>query len=258
MYKTMIDFNLEIDLDPTRVKNSPIFVAGLPGMGLTGKQAADYLIEQFNATKVGYINAPHLASPVISSHNGVVEDLMNELFQLYYAEVGEKSFLIFTGITQPSSPEWQHHLSYKVIDTLRIYKPKIIYTFAATPIYSYRWAVNVYGIATRRDLLEELRLYGVIPFKGEGVISGVNGLLIGYGKRFGIDGIILLGETYLTTGRDLIAPLSLLRVFSKIVDVEIDLRKMEELAISFHKKFSEYVKGEKGEDTGPEKLGYIS
>ncbi|MCX8188245.1 MAG: PAC2 family protein [Nitrososphaeria archaeon] len=254
----MIGLDLKINLDPNRVKDNLIFVAGLPGMGLTGKQAADYLIEQFNASKVGCIKASHLASPVISSHDGVVEDLMNELFQLYYADVGEKSFLIFTGITQPSSPEWQHHLSYKIVDQIRVYRPKIIYTFAATPIYSYRWAVNVYGIATRRDLLEELRLYGVIPFKGEGVISGVNGLLVGYGKRFGIDGIILLGETYLTAGRDLIAPLSLLRVFSKIVNVEIDLRKMEDLALSFHKKFSEYVKREKSEETDSEKLGYIS
>ncbi len=254
----MIDFELKINLDHNRIKDNLIFVAGLPGMGLTGKQAADYLIEQFNATKVGYINAPHLASPVISSHDGVVEDLMNELFQLYYAEVGGKNFLIFTGITQPPSPEWQHSLSYKIVDAIRVYKPKIIYTFAATPIYSYRWAVNVYGIATRRDLLEELRLYGVIPFKGEGVISGVNGLIIGYGKRFNIDGIILLGETYLTSGRDLIAPLSLLRIFSKIVDVEIDLRKMEDLALSFHKKFSEYVKGVKSGEEGPETLGYIS
>lgn len=254
----MIDLNFKVNLDPNRVKDNLIFVAGLPGMGLTGKQAADYLIEQFNATKVASINVPYLASPVISSHDGVVEDLMNELFKLYYAEVGGKSFLIFTGITQPPSPEWQHHLSHKIVDAIRIYRPKIIYTFAATPIYSYRWAVNVYGIATRRDLLEELRLHGVIPFRGEGVISGVNGLLVGYGKQFDIDGVILLSETYLTTGRDFIAPLSLLRIFSKIVGVEIDLRKMEDLALSFHKKFSEYVKEEKSEETSSEKLGYIS
>lgn len=254
----MLDLNFVVDLDPSIVRDNLIFVAGLPGMGLTGKQAADYLIEQFNAVKVCSVNAPYLASPVISSHDGVVEDLMNELFKLYYAEAGGKQFLIFTGITQPPSPEWQHQLSYKIIDAIRVYRPKIIYTFAATPIYSYRWNVNVYGIATRRDLLDELRVHGVIPFKGEGVISGVNGLLVGYGKQFGIDGVILLGETYLTAGRDFIAPLSLLRVFSKVINVEIDLRKMEDLALSFHRKFYEYVKEEKREESEQENLGYIS
>jgi len=254
----MLDLNFVIDLDPAKVRGDLVFVAGLPGMGLTGKQAADYLIEQFNAVKVCSVNAPYLASPVVSSYDGVVEDLMNELFKIYFAEAGGKQFLIFTGVTQPPSPEWQHHLSYKIVDAIKVYRPKIIYTFAATPIYSYRWNVNVYGIATRRDLLDELRVHGVIPFKGEGVISGVNGLLVGYGKQFGIDGVILLSETYLTAGRDLIAPLSLLRIFSKIVNVEIDLRKMEDLALSFHRKFSEYVKEEKGEEAEEERLGYIS
>ena len=249
---------LEISLDIGRGQiDKPTVIAGLPGMGLTGKQAVDYLIEVFNARKIGNIEAGYLASPIITTHDGVVDDLMSELFTFYYTNVGGEDYILFTGVTQPPSPEWQHELSRKVIETLLEYKPHIIYTLAATPIFSYKWEVSVYGVATKRELLEELRLYGVIPMQGEGVISGVNGLLIGYGKKHGIDGVVLMGETYLTNARDYIAPLAVLRILSRVLHLDIDLRKMEELALAFHKEFSAALTSKKP-DKDKGSLGYIS
>lgn len=251
-----MQIKVKLDLDRVHVKN-PIFIAGLPGMGLTGKQAVDHLIEVFNARKIGYIEASFLASPIITTHDGVVDDMMAELFKFYHAKMNGKDFLFFTGITQPPSPEWQHYLSYKVVDVIKEFSPKIIYTLAATPIFSYKWEVDVYGVATNRDLLDELRLYGVIPMQGEGVISGVNGLLIGYGKQMDIEGVVLMSETYLTSGRDYIAPLHILRILSRILDTEIDLKKLEDLALAFHKEFSKVLASKKKkEESGS--LGYIS
>ena len=251
-----MEINIKFDLKESEV-NEPIFIAGLPGMGLTGKQAVDYLIDVFNARKIGHIEAPFLYSPVITTHEGTVDDMMNELFKFYYADVDGRDLLFFTGITQPPSPEWQHYLSYKVISVVRNFQPKTIYTLAATPIFSYKWEVNVYGVATNRDILDELRMYGVIPMKGEGIISGVNGLLIGYGKQIGIDGAVLMSETYLTSGRDYIAPLYLLRIFSRILNMEIDLKKLEDLALAFHKEFSEALTSKKKKESSGS-LGYIS
>jgi hypothetical protein len=251
-----MDMKMTLELDHKKVEN-PIIIAGLPGMGLTGKQAVDYLIDVFNARKVGKIESSYLSSPVITTHDGVVDDMLSELFGFYHAKVDDKDFILFTGITQPPSPEWQHRLSNDTVRALKEYSPTVIYTLAATPIFSYKWDVSVYGVATKRELLEELRLYGVIPMHGEGVISGVNGLLIGYGKRYGIDGVVLMGETYLTNSRDYIAPLAVLRMLSKILDVEIDLGRLEEVALAFHKEFSEAIAAKKPDkDKGT--LGYIS
>jgi hypothetical protein len=249
-----VDLRLTLNLKGI---SQPIIIAGLPGMGLTGKQAVDYLIETFHAKKVGGIDAPYLSSPVITTHDGLVDDLMSELFSFYCARVDDKDYIFFTGVTQPPSPEWQHRLSYMVIDNLMEYSPKMIFTLAATPIFSYKWEVSVYGVATRRDLLEELRLHGVIPMVGEGVISGVNGLLIGYGKMRGVDGVVLMGETYFTNSQDMIAPLAVLRTLSRILDIDIDLKRMEERALSFHKEYTAAMAARKEErDKGS--LGYIS
>ncbi len=248
--------NIEFDLKKNEI-NKPVFIAGLPGMGLTGKQAVDHLIDVFNARKIGHIEAAFLSSPIITTHEGIVDDMINELFTFYYTNINGKDFLLFTGITQPPSPEWQHYLSHKVVSLISEFQPAIIYTLAATPIFSYKWEVDVYGVATNRELLEELRMYGVIPMQGEGVISGVNGLLIGYGKQIGVDGAVLMSETYLTSGRDYIAPLNLLRVFSRILGIEINLKKLEDLALAFHKEFSEVLTSKKSEK-GSKSLGYIS
>lgn len=255
MYLFKLEFT--ITLKPSRLRN-PIFVAGLPGMGLTGKQAVDYLTEKLNSEKVGYIVAPYLSSPVVTSYDGIIEDIPEELYRLYFAETDDKQFLLFTGTTQPLSPEWQHQLAYTVVKAIKEFNPRIMYTFAATPIYTYKREANVYCVASRKDLLEELSLYGVIPMFGEGAISGVNGLLIGYGKKFGIDGVILLGETYLTGGRDYIAPLSILKAFSRIVNIKIDLSKLEELAAAFHREFTSYLAEKRKEEERREKLAYIS
>lgn len=249
-----IKINLKLDVESVR---DPIVIAGLPGMGLTGKQAVDHLIEEFKAKKVGNIKAPFLSSPVITTNDGLVSDMLEELFTFYYSKIDGQSFIFFTGITQPPSPEWQHNLSRIVVDKLAEYGPQIIYTLAATPIYTYKWDVAVYGVATKMEILEDLKFYGVIPMTGEGVISGVNGLLIGYGKRLGIDGVVLMGETYLTTGRDYLAPLALVRTISRIFDVEVDTSKLERLALAFHEEISRALSKKKGRDEEGS-LGYIS
>ena len=251
-----LDLEFEIRIDRESVKN-PIVIAGLPGMGLTGKQAVDHLIEEFRAKKVGSIKAPFLSSPVITTNDGLVADMVEELFTFYYARVNGQDFIFFTGITQPPSPEWQHNLSRMVVEELSGYSPSIIYTLAATPIYNYKWDVSVYGVATKMEILEDLKFYGVIPMVGEGVISGVNGLLIGYGKRMGVDGVVLMGETYLTTGRDYIAPLALVRTMARILDVEVDTSKLEKLAIAFHEEISKTLTRKKGKED-EDSLGYIS
>lgn len=251
-----MDPEIYIELDKRDVIR-PIVIAGLPGMGLTGKQSVDFLIEEFHARRVGAIKSIFLSSPVVTTRDGVIEDMVSELFTFYYKEYNGRDFILFTGITQPPSPEWQHNLSRMVIDALAPYKPEVIITLAATPIFTYKWDVLVYGVATRRELVEELRIKGIIPMQGEGYISGVNGLLVGYGKSRGIDGMILMGETYLTNGRDYIAPLAVVRAVSRILDLDLDLSRLERIALAFHKEYSESLKESKKKE-GDDSLGYIS
>jgi len=250
----MLEINLRID----RKLNDPIMIAGLPGMGLTGKQALDHLIKVFNAKKVSSIKTPFLGSPAISVHNGLVEDIPEEIYTFFLARMGNRDVILFTSQSQPATPEWQHIVALKAIEAADRCGVSFVYTLAATPIPYFKDEAEVYGVATSPDLVEMLRLNGVKPLAGEGAISGINGLLLGYAKKYGMNGICLLGETYLVSGMDKIAPIAVLKALSRILKVEIDVSDLEREAKAFKEQFAmttKYLMKRKGEEE--EKPRYI-
>lgn len=249
----------EIELIISRKLEDPIMIAGLPGMGLTGKQALDYLIKLTNATKISTIRSPYLGVPAVSIHNGLVEDIPEEIYSFFLANIEGRDVILFTSQSQPATPEWQHIVAYKAIETVARLGVKMVYTLAATPITYFKENVDVYGVATSPDLVEILRLNGVKPLMGEGAISGINGLLLGYAKKFGIQAICLLGETYFVSGADKIAPTAVLRALSKILKIDLDLDELLKEAEKFKKQISLAAKTylARREDEDREKPKYI-
>jgi len=249
-----MDINFKLKIKELDIKN-PVVIAGLPGMGYTGKQAVDHLIKVLNAEKISDIKSPYLNAPVITTLNGVLQDLQEELYSFYYAKTGKYDFILFTGVIQPPSGEWQHYLSLKAIEAVKDLNIKWLFTLAATPIEYYKYDVKVYGVATSRDLLEYLQINGVIPMPGEGVISGMNGLLLGYAKKYNIEAASLLAETFLVSSKDFIAPYVILKMLGRILKFEFNLKELEDRAKVFHTEYLARVKREKKEERG---LGYIS
>ena len=247
---------VKIKLNLDRDIGSLYVVAGLPGMGLSGKQAVDHLIKTLDVEKVSSIESDFLNPPAVSTLNGIIDDIPPEIFTFYYAKKDSKDLLLFTGNVQPLSAEWQHIMSKSVVKALEGYDVAAIFTLAATPIEYYKYDVSIYGVATSRQFLNELVAYGVIPMEGEGVISGMNGLIIGYAKQYGYNGAVLMAETFLRTSQDVIAPYALLRILSKILKLELDLRELEERANLFHREYLKYLK--KAPEKSDKGLGYIS
>jgi len=248
--------DLEITIDIPDKDKELYVVAGLPGMGFSGKQAVDHLIKVLDVEKVARIETPYLNPPAVSTVNGVVDDIIDEVFTVYYAEKDGKSLILFTGNVQPMSSEWQHIMSKALVDSVKAYQVSAIFTLAATPIETYKYEASVYGVATTRQFLNELMVYGVIPMEGQGGISGMNGLIIGYAKYFGLKGASLLAETFLKTSQDYIAPYALLRKLSKILKIEIDLSELEYRRNMFHEEYIKHLREMGGEEGRG--LGYIS
>jgi uncharacterized protein (TIGR00162 family) len=250
----------EITFNINRKLNNPIMIAGLPGMGLTGKQALDYLIKVFNAKKISTIHTPYLGSPAVSVHNGIVEDIPEEIYTFFLASTDDMDIILFTSQSQPATPEWQHIVAERAVSAIKKYGVSTVYTLAATPIPYFKDEADVYGVATSPDLVEMLRLNGVKPLSGEGAISGINGLLLGYAKKYGMEGICLLGETYLVSGMDKIAPLAVLKALTKILRLDIDLSELEEEARRFREQMAltaRYLTRRGEEEEGRERPRYI-
>jgi proteasome assembly chaperone (PAC2) family protein len=112
------------------------------------------------------------------------------------------------------------------------FQVKRIYTCAAalTRIH-HTEPSRVWGVVTNHHAARDLRKYDLVQ-RGNLQIAGLNGLLLGVAKERDIDGICLLGEvpTYATQIQNPTAALAIIKVLTKMLDVEIDIAELAQLA----------------------------
>ena len=75
-----------------------VLLVGLPGIGLVGKIAVDYLLKELKPTKVGEIYSDSFP-PSVHTKNSKIHLIKNELFHLNYKK---QDFFILAGPVQPT------------------------------------------------------------------------------------------------------------------------------------------------------------
>ncbi len=223
-------------LKKPKLKN-PILVEGLPGIGLVGKLAGDHLTDELKAEKFVEIYSPFFPPQVNIQRDGTVKLVNNELH--YW--IGKKNDLILlTGDFQGITPDSQYHLAETMAGIATEYGVKRMFTLGGLGTGNITQTPKVYGAATSRKLVEELKGYGVI-FQGSGAIFGASGLLLGLGIQKGIEAACLMGETH---GQiiDAKSAEAVLRVLTKILGVEIDMTKLDKKAKETEKQIGEITK----------------
>jgi len=113
-------------------------------------------------------------------------------FYYWQGSKADKALVLFIGEEQPGSKGYE--MVDCVLDVARKFRVKRIYSCAAaiTRIH-YSEKSNVWGVATKRELISELGKYEVV-LKGDVRIAGLNGLILGMAKEQDMEGICLLGE----------------------------------------------------------------
>lgn len=211
----------------------PYIIVGLPGIGNVAKISADYLIKQLKAKLFVEFYSSAFPPYVLIGGGRIVELLKNE-FYYWKNNRSKNDLMIFTGNTQALTSKAQYLVAEKILDRIEEFKVKKLISMAAYVVDRPVEKPKVYGAATQPELLEELKKYGVTPM-GEGSIGGANGLIVGLAKVRNISGFCLLSETlpgYITSsGRiltDLKAAQAILEVLSKMLEIDIDLKHLEE------------------------------
>jgi uncharacterized protein (TIGR00162 family) len=210
-----------------------ILVCGLPGIAYVGKLSVDHLIRELGAKLVGEVYSRFFSPYVLIGRDGVVELLRNELH--YWKDEAGQGVFFFTGNAQAASPEGQYYIVNEVLDTVVKLGVKRVYSLAAFLTRNQFEAPSVYGTATNRSLIEEMKTYGVVPME-QGSISGMNGLIFGLARMKKLEGICLLGETngYQTsTGHYLVdakAGRAVIKVLAEMLDLTVDMKPLEKQA----------------------------
>lgn len=179
--------------------NKPILFTGLPGIGLVGKIAVDYMLKQFKAKKIANIYSDSFP-PSVYIEDGVLELIRDELLCYRFKN---RDFLFLAGPVQPaldvrfSSLRDHYEFAETIVKTAKALGVKEIYTLAGINIGEARMHrnPNVVIAATDKKILEDFKKLGAKVNVRGGLISGAAGLILGIGKKRGIRGACLMGET---------------------------------------------------------------
>lgn len=254
----MKDVELKI-LEEPKLKNT-IMIEGLPGIGLVGKLVVDHMLDELNATKFAEFYSPYLPPQVSIQEDGTIKLANNEF---YYWRGEENDLILLLGDFQGITPDSQYQLSESALDVGEKFNLSKIFTLGGLGTGNIVKTPKVFGAATDRDMVKELKGYGVL-FKGGGAIFGAAGLLIGLAIQRNIRGACLMGETH---GQiiDAKSAEAVLRVLTKILGIEIDMtelakkaRETEEQMSGMSKTLSEQKKSiEKQQEFMNETPSYI-
>jgi uncharacterized protein (TIGR00162 family) len=230
--------------------NSPVMLAAWPGIGNVSIIVATYLKRKLDFKELGEVEASHFFNPIgVVVKDNVVEAPQFPLSRFYYwKNKGEGSdIILFIGEDQPATKSYE--LANCVLDVGERFQVKRIYTCAAalTRIH-HTEQPRVWGAATSEYASEDLTGYDLVQ-KGNLRISGLNGLLLGVAKERDIEGICLLGEVpmYATRIQNPMAALAILNILTTMLDIEIDMGELAQLAKETKEKMRQVAAEAMGE-----------
>jgi proteasome assembly chaperone (PAC2) family protein len=224
--------------------HKPWLVAVWPGMGNVAISAGYYLMAKLGMHLLAELSAQELFDVAhVEVKAGVIHPghAPRNRFFLWEDPRGEHDVIVFIGEAQP--PLGKYAFCRRIVDFAREAGVERVFTFAAmaTAMHPAHDA-RVFGAATDEEALGELRRLDLEVLE-DGHIGGLNGVLLGVAAEQGFRGACLLGEmphvfTQLPFPK---ASLAVLKTFSTIAGVEIDLTELAEQAKDMDEKLGELL-----------------
>ena len=212
---------------------SPVMLASWPGIGNVSIIVASYLKKKLDFKELGEIEPSHFfdAIGVVAKDNVIEAPQFPQSKFYYWKNKGEGSdIILFIGEDQPIAKAYE--LANCVLDVGARFQAKRIYTCAAAlSRIHHSEQPRAWGVVTSQHMSGDLEKYGLVQ-RGNLQIAGLNGLLLGVTKERGIEGICILGEVpmYATRIQNPMAALVVLKVLTKMLDIEIDVTELAQIA----------------------------
>ena len=201
----------------------PDMIAAWPGMGYIAKISADYLRRRLNAKIFAEVTYYH---NMLVYNNGLGS--LSPIKHRFYAAPG-KNLVICVGDAQPSIPEESIKLAKDVVDLAVDLGVRRMWTMAAYPT-EYTEEPQVFGVYTSEEMKASLEAQGIKIVKEEGVVNGLNGVVIGIAKDRGIPGACLMGDIKYANVPQHLSSRAVLIKLASILGIELDTTLLEKRA----------------------------
>jgi len=219
------------DVEPTVEK--PIVIAAMQDMGNVGSIVVNFINDSlrtktFRIAKTSY--------PTYVVDKGGYIDLPNESWEYKYTD----DLIIFGGGKgQPQSNSEINALCQDVIDVAKKYSAKFIYTFGG--FHTNRILGDnpkTYITTTSIDLTKQMERLNVETTPQKSIITGFNGLILGFAKKNEIHGIGMYGELNEPDIPQYRAAISIIKTLEKLTYRKLgDTSQLEVMAQEIERKF---------------------
>jgi len=227
----------------------PELFCGWPGIGNIGLIAVDTLKGVVMAEEFAEIEPWDFFYPEkVSIRDGLLKDLEFPSNKFYYQRLKNRDVIFFIGEKQPTEAERMYATGEKayqianlVLDVAEKFGCHRVYTSGAcvSPIH-HTMKPRVVSVLSSDKLAAEVTRYPNTILtsemegrESEGVITGLNGLLLAVAKKRGLESICLMGEIPdWLSGSPFPYPKaskSVLEVFAEILEISIDLTVLDEM-----------------------------
>lgn len=221
---------IEVDSLATPDLDSPVFIEGLPGVGLVGKLAVNQLLEELDSEPIRRIVSEHFP-PVVTIDDDGVAELAS--VTVHAIQTTNRDLLVLAGDGQAQESIGQYRLADTVLDIADELDVGELVTLGGFGTGEQVDDYYVVGATTDATSPLKTRLADAgVQFDqvdAPGNIVGMSGLLVGLGARRGYDAAGLLG---ITPGYyvDPASARAVLGVLQDTFDFSVSLDTLEEQA----------------------------
>lgn len=197
-------------------------------------------MRELDFEKVADVYSPHFPVPfsrgktpgVVYSEDGTAKLHFNELF--YNSENG---LFVYKGFYQADDCEYYYRHANLMIDFCIEYGIENMYTLGGLGTGEEKEEPEVRAVITSQNQLSKIQPHAKIRKGKENRpgVTGLSGLLIGLAEKNDMEGVSLLGKTH-GSYPDAKAAESVLNSLSKILGIDIDLSKLDNIAEKLEKK----------------------
>ena len=167
----------------------PLVIAAMQDMGNVGSIVVNFINKNLGTAAFRHVKSTR--PPYVYDRGGFIE-IPEEKWEYRFGN----DFIIFGGDSgQPQQNDELNELCQDVIDIAKKYDAKFIYTVGGFHTSrQFGKHPTTYVTTTSKNLLDQVQKLGIETTPQESVITGFNGLILGYAKLNGINGMGLYGE----------------------------------------------------------------
>ncbi|RLG48858.1 MAG: hypothetical protein DRO06_00620 [Thermoproteota archaeon] len=211
---------------------SPVVLMGVPGPGLVGVIAVDYLVRSLKMEEAGFLDSPEFP-PIVGVRDGVIQPIFR-----IFSKGGT-----YTVLSQvPLPPQLLMTSTTAVIEWLVPKRPKVLVLLGGVGGRKLgSEEIEVFAVYSSREASELGRSMGVRAMPN-GFLSGFAAFLLRESARAGIPAIALLAQSY-ANYPDPGAAAVLIEKAAPLIGEEVDvgalLKESEEIRLKLRELMSE-------------------